>query len=274
MLIKVLKCFKWLSYTLALTVFGIVITFFILPKPSLYAQNQDFSYAIYDVNGQLLRLTLTKDEKYRLYMPLGAVDPNFIKVTLMQEDRHFFQHYGINPIAIVKAGWKTYIQANRRVGASTITMQLARLRFGLQSRSVLGKLVQIFRALQLERYYSKNQILEAYLNLAPYGGNIEGIGAASLVYFHKQPSKLSLPELLTLSVIPQNPVKRMPRRVLSVDLDTARQKAFKRWIKQSPQDSSNRILVNLPWHIYERKALPFLAPHFVDHIQNNYLKIQ
>src|SRR5438128_1791196 len=100
-------------------------------------------------------------------------------------------------------------------GGSTITMQVARLRFHLHTRTVSGKLEQILRALELERHYSKNEILEAYLNLAPYGRNIEGIGAASLIYFDKPATQLSGPESVALSIIPQSP----SRRALFVERD-------------------------------------------------------
>src|SRR5205814_10261042 len=92
-------------------------------------------------------------------------------------------------------------------GASTITMQVARLRYHLPTRTFTGKFVQIVRALELERYYSKSQILEAYLNLAPYGRNIEGVGAASQIYFSKTAARVSFAETVALSVIPQSPTR-------------------------------------------------------------------
>src|SRR5438094_9167448 len=87
-------------------------------------------------------------------------------------------------------------------------MQLARLRYHLRTRALSGKLVQILRALELERHYSKAEILEAYLNLAPYGRNIEGVGAASQIYFGKTAAHLTRPESISLSVIPQSPTRR------------------------------------------------------------------
>ena len=92
----------------------------------------------------------------------------------------------------------------------TITMQVARLRLGLSTDTVSGKLVQMARALQYERHYGKDDILEAYFNLAPYGGNVEGIGAAARIYFHVSPARLSLSESLALAAVPQNPVRRSP----------------------------------------------------------------
>ncbi len=193
-----------------LCVIGLVV---FSPKPPLL-QNISFSQAIYDKQHHLLRLTLSQDQKYRLYTPLSQISPLVIEATLLQEDQYFYQHPGINPVALAKAIWRTYYTGDRRVGASTITMQVARMRFGINSKHVLGKIEQMLDALRLELFYSKDQILEAYLNLASYGGNIEGAGAASLIYFSKPAQQLSLPEALTLVVIPQNPLERGPRSSL------------------------------------------------------------
>src|SRR5205807_1807311 len=108
----------------------------------------------------------------------------------------FYLHPGVNPPALVKAAISTYVTRDRRRGGSTLTMQLARLRYDLDTKTVPGKLTQIARAVQLELGYSKHDLLEAYLNLAPYGGNVEGAGAAARVYFHQDISDLSLPEAM------------------------------------------------------------------------------
>ena len=175
-----------------LFVSGYALLFF-LPKP-LLLNEINFSKAVYDDDHhQLLRLTLSKDEKFRLFTPLSHISKQLIDATLLQEDQYFRWHFGVNPLAMFKAGWQTYAVKSRRVGASTITMQLARIRYRINSKKMSGKLWQIIRALQIEMHYSKEQILEAYLNLAPYGGNIEGVGAASLIYFN--PKKSSRTEI-------------------------------------------------------------------------------
>jgi penicillin-binding protein 1C len=220
-----------------------------------------FSTAVYDREGHLLKLTLTQDEKYRLYTPLSQISKQLIEATLLQEDRYFYRHFGVNPLSLCKAFWQTYVLRSRRVGASTITMQLARLRFGVHSKKISGKFIQLFRALQLERHYSKAEILEAYLNLAPYGSNIEGVGAASLIYFNHSVAKLSLPEALTLSIIPQNPIKRMPNQPA---LKEIRSRLWSRWLLQHPQDQRQSALFDLPVTMQTRHALPFFAPHFVN----------
>lgn len=201
------KVIKYFSIILgSLFVSGFLLLFF-SPKPSLL-EEFNFSKAVYDDNQQLLRLILSKDDKYRLYVPLSQIPKELMEATLLQEDQYFRWHKGVNPFSMMKAIWQTYVVKSRRIGASTITMQVARIRFGINSKKISGKLWQIIRALQIERHYDKDKILEAYFNLAPYGGNIEGVGAASLIYFNKPVSKLGLPEALTLSIIPQNPVKR------------------------------------------------------------------
>lgn len=244
-----------------LFVSGWMIIFF-LPRPPLL-QAIDFSKVIYDRNLQPLRLTLSRDQQYRLYTPLSKIAPQLIQATLLQEDQYFRHHYGINPLSIIKAGWQTYVLKSRRLGASTITMQVARLRQNIPSSKFFGKLQQIILALQFEMHYSKDAILEAYFNLAPYGGNIQGAGAASLIYFNNTADKLSLSQALILSVIPQNPTKRRPD---NDNLKQIRNRLFNRWLIKHPQDKNLLSIMNLPLQMRRLQAMPFRAPHFVTQI--------
>lgn len=253
-----MKRLKWASIILVI-LFVSGFTAFFLPKPPLLSEIS-FSKAVYDEKGHLLRLTLSQDDKYRLFVPLAEISPTVIATTLLQEDQYFHWHIGINPIALLKAAWQTYGAQSRRIGASTITMQVARLYFHLDSKTASGKILQILRALQLEFYYSKNAILEAYLNLAPYGHNIEGVGAAALIYDGKPVHQLSLPEALTLSVIPQNPTERIPQQK---KLKAMRDKLFLRWVKQHPEDQDHASLMALPIQMQKITDLPYFAPHFV-----------
>src|SRR4051812_24017759 len=164
------------------------------------------STALYARDGELLRLALASDQQYRLWVPLSAIDPRLVEAVQLYEDRWFHWHPGVNPIALARAA--AAATGGGRQGASTISMQLARRLYRIPSQTAGGKLKQIAAAIWLEARYSKRAIIEAYLNLAPYGGNIEGVGAASLIYFHKRAQQLTLPEVLTLAVIPQNPRKR------------------------------------------------------------------
>lgn len=252
---RLLKAAGWLFAMLA-------AIYLFCPRPSLYG-DIPFSTAIYDAHGKLLRLTLADDDRFRLFVPLNHIAPAAIQGTLLYEDEQFYHHPGVNPVRLIEAFWTTYIRRSRRVGGSTISMQLARIRFHIDSSTLPGKMIQILRALQLERHYSKQQILEAYLNLAPYGGNVEGIGTASLVYFGKPASDLSLPEALTLCVIPQNPGARTPRPAGGpAELDSARLRLFRQWVDAHPSDAGRLPLVKLPLVTGTPSQLPFLAPHF------------
>lgn len=167
------------------------------------------STAIFDRQGRLLRLTLASDQQYRLWTPLEEISPEVVAALLLHEDRHFYLHPGFNAAALVRAACSSY-SGGPRVGGSTLTMQLARLLYGLNTRTVGGKLSQIAHAVALELGYSKRELLEAHLNLMPYGGNIQGVGAASLIYFDKPAARLGLAEALTLVLIPQSPARRSP----------------------------------------------------------------
>lgn len=240
----------------------------VIPKPSLLGGARS-GQAVYDREGHLLRLTMAPDERYRLNVPISRISSQMIEATLLQEDRFFFWHPGVNPAALFRAAWRTYIKQDRRVGASTISMQLARMRFRIYSRNLGGKVIQILRALQLEWHYSKKEILEAYLSLAPYGGNVEGIGAASLIYFNKNASDLTLPEALTLAVVPQDPTERHPSRE-RVELTSARQSLFKKWKLKHPESKDDSSLLQLSLATGNKRGLPFRAPHFVNSlIQEN-----
>ena len=234
-------------------------------KPVL-VNRSGFSSAVYDHDGRLLRLTGATDEHYRLWVPLADIPPAMIDATLIQEDAWFRWHPGVNPLSLVRASCATYINRDRRIGGSTITMQLARYRFGIDSRTLRGKLQQIARAFQLERFYSKDQILEAYLNTVPYGGNIEGVGAASIVYFGKQARYLSVPEALTLAVIPQSPGARNPALVSERDaLEKASLRLARKWRRVHRTDDPD-FFRSLRVTASSRHSLPFRAPHFVDDV--------
>ncbi len=241
--------------------------YLLCPRPDLDAVRPG-SRAFFDHKGRLLRLNLAADDRFRLPCPLERIAPRLVEATLLYEDRDFYHHGGVDIMALARAFWTTYIRRTRRVGASTITMQVARMRWRLRTGTLPGKLLQILRAVQLTRHYAKDEILEAYLNLAPYGGNIEGIQAASLVYFDKTADQLSLPEALTLAVVPQNPVRRNPATTAGMTkLQSARQHLLARWLEIHPQDHSLKAIFDLPLAVRSIDRLPFEAPHFVDHLQ-------
>jgi penicillin-binding protein 1C len=246
----------------ALGAFALAIA--VTPKPHLIDET-GFSPCYVDRNGKLLRLGLADDDRYRVYVPLEKIAPQLIEMTLLHEDRYFHEHAGFNPIALVRASWSDARGQGRRLGASTITMQLARLHYHLNTRTIVGKLTQIAAAIHLECHCSKHEILEAYLNLAPYGRNIEGVGAASLIYFGKEPAELSPVEAMTLAVIPQSPARRSPGTAAH---DQALQKArgvlLAQWLESHPEDARLRGVLDMPLQMKLPRDLPFRAPHLVE----------
>lgn len=252
-------------------VFVVVFLIFLAWKPPLL-NHVSFSHAVFDRNGALLRLTLSRDEKYRLFVPLQDISPSLRDAVLLHEDQYFYSHTGFNPISLSRAFVQSYFTRGRKIGASTITMQLARIKNGIPSHRVIGKLLQIARALQLELHYSKDELLEAYLNLVPYGYNIEGVGAASFIYLQKKPNELTLPESITLAVIPQNPTKRRPERnnPSKPVLIEARNRLFQRWLADHPESADQKPFFTLPLATYGIENLPFKAPHLVINLLSKY----
>jgi penicillin-binding protein 1C len=243
-----------------------------LPRPDLDGQAGE-STAWFDRQGKLLRLALAPDDRYRLKVPLEKIAPVMQQATLLYEDQDFYTHSGVDLPALVRAAWQTWVLGERRIGASTLTMQVARLRYGYP-HTLLGKLQQIGRAIQIEHHYSKREILSAYFNLAPYGRNIEGVEAASLIYFNKPAAELTLPEAMALSVVPQNPVRRNPTRPDGFrELALARERLFLRWLETHPQDKQRQVQLELPLAVRPPEALPFHAPHFIQGLHAESVRI-
>ncbi|MCG8710637.1 penicillin-binding protein 1C [Brenneria sp. 4F2] len=246
----------------------IVLACRLWPHPPL-SQGQPFSSVYYDRHGTLMRISLANDDRYRLWTPLEAISPLAINGLMLHEDRWFYYHAGFNPLSLLRGFWHSYIARERTMGGSTITMQLARMYWHLNTRTPPGKLMQVMRAIQLELSYSKRDILEAYLNYAPYGRNIESIGAASLIYFNKAPQDLTLPEALTLAVLPQSPSYRIDGDigVLSPALTQARNRLFLRWRARYGADDSQLALFKLPLALRQPEGMPYIAPHFIEQLR-------
>jgi len=238
-----------------------------LPKPPL-AAHYSSSIAVYDKDRRLLRLTLSDDDKYRLWTPLKDISPTLVEAILLHEDRHFYHHFAVNPVALLRGLYVTYLSRTRRVGGSTISMQVARLHHHIPSRTLSGKLSQMLYAGLLELRYSKDELLEAYLNLVPFSKNIEGVGAASLIYFGKPVRKLQLFEALTLAVIPQSPLRRSPESTgeAGAALLAARSTLYAKWVRRHPAAQRDEALMRLPVTLRDPAKLPFRAPHAVESI--------
>ena len=245
-----------------LVIYAIIKIFFTPPLLS----DTHFGRAYFDRNGNLMRITLSADDKYRLFTPLSDISEYVQRATILYEDKYFKFHPGVNPVALVRAAKNYFTSGARPVGASTITMQVARIKYDLDTRKIPWKLIQIAAAIYIDLFYSKDEILEAYLNLAPYGGNIESIGAASLIYFGKPARDLTKIEAITLSTIPQNPTKRG----LNTDAGLAnimnmRGDLVRRWIDINPTDAGLETLANMPLNVRTTRDLPFYAPHFINY---------
>jgi penicillin-binding protein 1C len=248
-----------------LTVAGIITSilltaWFFLPRPPLL-DDVPFSAVARDRIGALMRLTTASDQRYRVQVKISEVPRDLILAVTTQEDHRYRSHFGVDLGALLRASID-FVQGHPRSGASTLTMQVARLRFHLQTRNIPGKLLQIYRALEIERHYSKDQILEAYFNLAPYGRNIEGINAASLIYFDRSPDRLSRQEILALAVLPQSPAKRTPRDGLEPPALVEARGRLNKLLWNDP-------LADLPLHYRQLKDLPYLAPHLVQRVLKN-----
>ncbi len=172
----------------------------------------EVSKTVIDRNGRLLRAYTTTDGRWRLPVTHKDVDSKYLKLLFAFEDRRYWQHGGVDPWAILRAAQQFFTNGRIVSGASTITMQVARLVDRKHERTAGGKFRQIARAWQLEDKLSKSEILDLYLRLAPFGGNIEGARAASLAYFGKEPKHLSVGQAALLVALPQSPERRRPDR--------------------------------------------------------------
>ncbi|MET3856940.1 penicillin-binding protein 1C [Rhizobium sp. OAE497] len=185
------------------------------------------SAEVLDADGQLLRAFATPEGRWRLKTDVSDVDPQFLRMLVAYEDRRFYDHHGIDALAIGRAALQLVTNGRIVSGASTLSMQVARLIEPRSGRSLSAKLLQVARAIQIERRLSKEQILDIYLTHAPYGGNLEGVRAASLAYFGKEPKRLTVAQAALLVALPQLPEKRRPDRNLAA-AEAARKRVLER----------------------------------------------
>jgi penicillin-binding protein 1C len=216
-----------------------------------------------DRNGKLLRAFAMADGRWRLPAQVKDVDPGYLNLLLNYEDRRFRSHIGVDPLAMGRAAFQLVTRGHIVSGGSTITMQVARLMEPRQERSITAKLRQMVRAVQLERKFTKDQILDLYLTLAPFGGNLEGVRAASFAYFGKEPKRLSLAESALLVALPQSPeTRRLDRHPDAAH--AARDRVLSRMVadgRVSAADAAQAKSEPVPrW----RKPMPLLAPHSTD----------
>ena len=213
---------RWKTWTIHVlsVVIGLQMGFLILNAAWPLPPEPTYSTIVTDRDGRVVHAFLTPDDMWRMYTTLEEISPDLRRAIVAKEDARFDLHPGIDPLAIARALVRNALTGRRTSGASTITMQVARL-LERRPRTYGAKLVEMVRALQLEMRYSKDEILQLYLNLVPYGGNIEGVKSAALLYFGRSPNHLSPAQITALSIIPNRPAAWTPGRH-DADLRTAR----------------------------------------------------
>jgi penicillin-binding protein 1C len=261
------KLIGWRSLRLvaSITAFAIVVTsvtFGLWVRslgPAPLGEKVPFSTVVVDRDGRLLRAFATADGRWRLPVRVDQVDPRYIQALLGYEDNRFYEHRGVDPLAMLRALGQLIYNGHIVSGGSTITMQVARLLEPRDQRSLGAKLRQAVRAIEIERRLSKSEVLTLYLNLAPFGGNLEGVRAASLAYFGHDPRRLTLGEAALLVALPQSPEARRPDRAAAV-AKAARDRVLDRLEREgiiSAADAARAKAEPVPT---SRRPMPMLAP--------------
>ncbi len=255
---------KWVVGTL-----GLVIVSFLLLN-ALFPLRVQITYSpiITASDGSVINAFLSADDKWRMQLQTEEINPVLKKAVLLKEDRYFYYHPGVNPIALGRAFINNTLTGKTTSGASTITMQVARLLYP-KERTLKNKLIELFRALQLEGQYSKDDILTLYLNLVPFGGNIEGVKAASILYFQQSPRALSVAQAVTLTVIPNKPSS------LRLGVQNERIIAFRnKWLRYFAEQKafSNKEIADALVEplMAVRSEAPQVAPHFAHRLLRQY----
>lgn len=247
------------TFALVLGAFELADRAFPPPLPERLAVSPEVT----DRNGELLRAFAAPDGRWRLATGLDQVDRQYVDMLVAYEDKRFRDHSGVDLLALGRAALQ--FAGNGRIvsGGSTLSMQLARLLEPRESRSFGAKFRQIFRAVQIERRLTKDEILERYITLAPYGGNLEGVRSASLAYFGKEPKRLTVSEAALLVALPQLPERRRPDRNPEI-AQAARDRVLRRMVGAGMLGESEAARAALDAVPTERLALPTLAPHVAE----------
>jgi len=234
---------------------------FPFPKDTL---KRDPTVVVTDKDGNPLRFFLPKDEHWRFHVGLKDVSSDLIRAVIASEDRWFYYHPGINPFAVIRALYTNLKSGKVVSGASTLPMQIARLA-DPKPRTVLSKLEEAFRALQLKWHFSDDELIEIYLNITPYGGNIEGVAGASYLYFGKSPRALSPAEIALLTVLPRSPTTYNPTNDSSKALKARNRALWQLFQRGVFKESAVKEAMKEPMTI-RRKDPPFIAPHFAQFV--------
>lgn len=243
-----------------------IVADLLAPLPVSQEAPDKFARLIVAQDGTPLRAFADKQGVWRYPVAIDQVSPRYINTLLAYEDRWFWYHPGINPASMLRATWQNLINGRIISGGSTLTMQVARI-LDPHTRTMAGKLKQMFRALQLEWHYDKTDILTMYLNLAPFGGPIEGVQAASFAYLSKPAKELSLAEAALLSVLPQSPSRFRPDK--HPDRATkARNKVLQRLRSFGYLNSEQVADAKLEIVVPQLDATPMIAPILARRLKN------
>ena len=258
------KAVRYIFYTV-IPLFIILISLDII-----YPLKTDVEYStiITSNDSTLFHAFLTSDDKWRMYTELHEITPQLKKAIIFKEDKYFRYHFGVNPVSVARALVNNILKGKRTSGASTITMQVTRLLVP-KERTYWNKIKEMMKALQLEWHLSKDEILQLYLNLVPYGSNIEGVKSASVIYFGKAPNHLSIAEITALSIIPNRPVSLKPG-INNDYILKERNKWLNRYLRPavfSKEDINDAL--NEPLEAY-RQEVPKMAPHISYRLKSEY----
>ncbi len=218
-------------------------------------------------DGTLLRAFLSEDGAWRIRTTPDQVSPRYLAMLKAYEDRNFDSHFGVDPLALARAAVQLVLAGHIVSGGSTLTMQVARLLEPEHFRrhTVAAKIFQIVRAVQLEERYSKEQILSLYLTLAPMGGNLEGVRAAALSYFGKEPAHLDLAQSALLVALPQSPTRQRPDRHAQAALK-GRDHVLQRMVDEGVITAGDAAAARKEGVPFARQPMPLVAPHLAQHL--------
>jgi penicillin-binding protein 1C len=246
------------------TMLGMVLALIAVDRanPPDMTRAQTLSPEVVARDGTLLRAFLSKDGAWRIHTTAAQVGPRYLAMLKAYEDRNFDTHIGVDPLALARAAVQLVSAGHIVSGGSTLTMQVARLLEPdiFRRHNLPAKFFQIVRALQLEERYSKDQILSLYLTLAPMGGNLEGVRAASLSYFGKEPAHLDLAESALLVALPQSPTRQRPDRHAGAAL-RGRDHVLTRMVDERVISAGDAAAARREGVPFARQPMPLIAPH-------------
>jgi penicillin-binding protein 1C len=249
---SIIAAFAFVGLTLALAVIDRL-------NPIGRTHADDRSVVVTAADGTLLRTFVSRDGKWRLPVRPDKVDARYLRMALAWEDQRFREHPGVDPFAMLRAAYQMAVKARVVSGGSTITMQVARL-MEPRERTLSAKFLQMARALQLDLHLTKDEVLELYLTLAPFGGNLEGVRAASFAWFGKEPQNLTVGQAALLVALPQSPERRRPDRFPAI-AKAARDRVLTKLAERgviTKQEAAEAKEEPIP---LRRLPFPFHAPH-------------